>query len=400
LSVRIVDWLGWVSRAVLGARQRSLLTALGIAIGIAAVALLTSIGEGVRLYLMDSFSQFGTRIIAVTPGRTTTQGMAGMLKTVKPLTLEDAQQLRSLPYLEAIVPVVNGTARVEAGRLGRDTDVFGVGHQAAQAWKFQVAQGRFLPADDALNARAFAVLGHKLRQELFPAQQPVGQLIRVGGQRFRVIGVMESKGQFLGFDLDDVVYIPTVRALSLFNLEGLQELDIVFSENTTSADMAKRIKRALIALHGEEDFTLFTQEDMLSSLDNILRIMTLAVAALGGISLLVGGVGVLTIMTTALHERIAEIGLLRALGSTRRQILSLFLGEAMLLASLGGAAGLLAVIALVLIVGVLAPDLPLALQPVYLLAALALSTLIGLLAGIAPAWRASRMNPIEALRTE
>jgi putative ABC transport system permease protein len=398
--MRWTDFLHWVLKAVLGQRQRSFLTSLGIAIGIASVALLTSIGEGVRLYMLDSFSQFGTRIIAITPGKTSTQGMGGLLKTIKPLTLQDAQELSRLPYVEAVVPMVMGTGKVEAPTRSRDVDILGVGHQADVAWQFKVALGRFLPDDEYESARAYAVLGAKLRREIFPSSNPLGQFVRVGGNRFRVIGVMEKKGQFLGIDLDDIVYIPTSRALQLFDRDSLMEVDIVFSEQTTSSEMSKRVKEKLIAMHGRDDVTLFTQEDMLNTLDNILSIMTLGVAALGGISLVVGGVGVLTIMTVALRERTAEIGLLRALGCTRKKTLLLFLGEAVLLANLGGLAGLLIVILLVVATNYFAPALPLALNPLYLLIAWLIASLVGLLAGIAPAWQASHLNPIEALREE
>lgn len=387
-------------RAVSGNRQRSGLTVLGIAIGIAAVALLTSVGEGLRLYVMDSFSQFGTRIIAVSPGKVTTQGMAGILSSTKPLRIEDAEALRGLPYVDAVVSVVSGTGRVEYGRMGRDTNVMGVSHQAAMAWQIAVSQGRFLPADDPVSARAYAVLGAKLKRELFGAASPLGERIRVGGARFRVVGVMEEKGQLLGFDLDDVVYIPASRGLQLFNRTSLMEVDIIFDERANAADMSRRIRERLTQLHGREDFTLFTQQDMLGSLDNILRILTLVVAALGGISLLVGGVGVLTIMTTALQERTAEIGLLAALGCTARQIMALFLGEAIMLAAAGGIAGIALVVLVISGAKLMAPDLPLALNPLYLFLALLLSMGVGLVSGIAPAIRAAGFNPIEALRDE
>lgn len=396
----LTDWLRWVFHAVVTARVRSLLTALGIGIGIAAVTLLTSIGEGIRVYLLESFSQFGTRIIAITPGKATTHGLAGLLTTIRPLTLEDAALLGELPHVEAVVPLVQGTARIEAGRYSRDTDVYGVGPQMDSAWRFKVAAGRFLPADDPDNSRYFAVIGSRVRDELFRNANPLGALVRVGGSRFRVIGVMASKGQLLGFDLDDAIYIPAGIAMQMFNRESLMEVDVVFRETATSAEMRERIKQALIRRHGDEDFTLMTQEDMLETLDKILTTLKTAIGGLGGVALVVGGVGVLTIMTTALKERTGEIGLLRAVGCTRRQVLWLFLGEAVLLSGLGGLLGLAIVAVLVVALNTFAPALPIALQPLYMLMSLVLSCGVGLAAGITPALRAAGLDPIEALRSE
>ncbi|HET8711232.1 MAG TPA: ABC transporter permease [Spongiibacteraceae bacterium] len=396
--MRISDGFFWVSRSVLSQRQRSLLTALGIAIGIAAVALLTSVGEGLRVYLLDMFSSFGTRIITVSAGKTTTQGQVGMIKTVRPLTEEDAEALRKLPHVRSTIAYLQGAVRVDSGRRQRNTQVIAVDPDMPQTWNMHVALGRFLPNDST--SRPYVVLGYKVRKELFDDANPLGESVRVGEYRFRVIGVMESKGQLLGFDLDDVVYIPTTRGLQLLNQEGVAGIDIAFDEQTNSAEMSKRITRLMKALHGREDFTLFTQEDMLASLNRILHFITLAIAGLGSISLIVGGVGVATIMTTALRERMSEIGLLRALGATRQQTLALFLGEAVVLAGIGGVAGISLIVLLVGIAKFFVPGLPLALQPFYLFLAFLLSTAVGLIAGIMPAWRASLLDPIQALRQE
>lgn len=398
--MRAIDALQWVLCALRAGRLRTALTASGIGIGIAAVILLTAVGEGLRLYVLDSFSQFGSRIVKVSPGKNQTMGMAGVLNTVRPLTIADGEAIRRLRDVQYVVPIVMGTGRVSNGLRGRDTDIFGVGSDASVAWRMPVAVGNFLPADDPENARPFAVLGSKLRRELFADENPLGQFVRIGGTRFRVIGVMESKGNFLGTDLDEIAYIPTSRALQLFNRSNLQEMDVVFTENTTTENISNNIRKLIHELHGDDDVTLFSQDDMLSSLDRILSLLTIAIAALGSISLLVGGVGVLTIMSTTLRERTAEIGLLRALGTTKQQLLLLFLGEAVLLSVCGGVLGLSVVALLLGLLKSLAPSMPITIQPFYFILSFGLSALVGLLSGIAPAWRASRLDPIEALRSE
>lgn len=398
--MRLRDGFALTTSALTSRPLRSLLTMLGVAIGIAAVALLTAIGEGLRGYVLDNFSQFGTRIIAIHPGKTQTGGLGGILSSVRPLSLSDADALRRLPHVEAVVPLIQGAGDIQYGQFSRSSDIFGAGHQLAQAWRFRLSLGQFLPPARDGRSPPYAVLGHKLRVELFGEDNPLGQAVRIGGTRFRVIGVMEEKGQLLGFDLDDIAYIPVDWAQALFNREGLMEIDLVFGPGTASVPMAERIRALLIERHGMEDFNLTTQDDMLASLGRILAVLTYAIAALGGVSLLVGAVGILTIMATTVGERTAEIGLLRAIGASPRQVLGLFLAEATLLSLAGGLLGLLLMALLLGLLHLAAPDLPLALRPAFLLLALLLSALIGMLAGLAPARAAARLHPVQALRGE
>nr|WP_251701986.1 ABC transporter permease [Pseudomonas boanensis] len=398
--MRLQDGFALTASALTSRPLRSLLTMLGVAIGIAAVALLTAIGEGLRGYVLDNFSQFGTRIIAIHPGKTQTGGLGGILSSVRPLTPADAEALGRLPHVEAVVPIIQGTGDIQFQQFSRSSDIIGGGHQLAEAWRFQLALGQFLPPARDGRSPPYAVLGQKLRTELFGDANPLGELVRIGGTRFRVIGVMEKKGQLLGFDLDDIAYIPVDWAQSLFNREGLMEIDVVFNAGIGSVQLAERIRAALIERHGEEDFSITTQDDMLASLGRILSVLTIAIGALGGISLLVGAVGILTIMTTTVGERTAEIGLLRAVGASPRQVLGLFLAEAILLSLAGGLLGLVLMGILLGGLHLALPGLPLALSPGVLILAMVLSGVIGVMAGIAPARAAARLHPVDALRGE
>jgi putative ABC transport system permease protein len=399
--MRIADLLRLTGSAILAHRQRSLLTGLGIAVGIAAVVLLTAIGEGVQRFVLAEFTQFGTNLIAVTPGKTGTFGMSGaVVSTVRPLSLADAEAMARLPSVQAVVPVVQGNAAVEADGRTRRTMVIGAGAAVPEVWQIRPALGRFLPGDDPRRARAFAVLGSKVRSELFGNESPLGERVRIGSETYRVIGVMESKGQMLGFDLDDTVYIPIGRAMAMFNRQSLMEVDLLYAPGADPDVVSENAEALLIERHGQEDFTIITQDQMLEVLGSVLDILTAAVGALGGISLLVGGIGILTIMTIAVNERIGEIGLLRALGASRRQILALFLGEAVILSAAGGVAGLVLGGGLAWLITWLIPALPAHPAWDYTLAALLTAAAIGLAAGAAPALRAARLDPVAALRNE
>ena len=395
------DFLRLTGTALLAHKLRSFLTLLGIAVGIAAVVLLTSIGEGIHRFVLAEFTQFGTNIIAINPGKTSTHGMSmGVFGTVRPLSLEDAEALRRLPQASAVVPVVQGNAEVSGNNRVRRTTVYGVGPEFPEAFRMPVDRGRFLPADDPVAPRAFVVLGDKVRSELFGSANPLGQRIRVGGDRYRVIGTMAPKGQVLGVDLDDSVYIPAARGLELFNRDSLMEIDVLYPEHADVEQVVAAIERVLIARHGREDFTITTQQQMLDVLGSILNVLTIAVGAIGGISLLVGGIGIVTIMTISVRERTAEIGLLNALGARRGQVLGLFLGEAVVLSAIGGLAGLALGIGLGQVLALALPALPVHTPWSFVVLAESVAILIGLVAGVVPALRAARLDPVEALRAE
>ncbi|WP_020561640.1 ABC transporter permease [Methylosarcina fibrata] len=388
-------------RTLISHKLRSALTVIGLIIGIAAVVILTSIGRGIHTFVLSEFTQFGTHLIAVSPGKKTTFGISGAtISTVRPLTIADAVGLSKLPAILAVVPVVQGNARVEGGARQRRTNVLGVGGSVPEVWRLKTAAGRFLPAEEETNPRALAVLGHKLAVELFGSDNPLGRRIRIGSDRYRVIGTMEKKGQMLGFDMDDTLYIPAAKALELFDRESLMEIDLLYQSRLPVDAVVNSVKKLLIARHRFEDFTIVTQNQMLKTMDSILNILTLAVAALGSISLFVGSVGILTIMTIAVSERVSEIGLLRAIGAERSVIFKLFLCEALGLSTAGGLAGVILGILAIRIIGIALPALPVELAWAYIAAAFLVSIVIGAAAGVAPAMKAARLEPLEALRAE
>lgn len=394
------DLVAYTFGAVRTQPGRSLLTVTGIAIGVAAVVLLTAIGEGVHRFVLAEFTQFGTNLIAVAPGKTSTMGMSGaMISNVRPLSMADARALEQVPDVDAVVPVVQGNAAVEWGGRSRRTMVFGAGAKVPEIWAMRPVIGRFLP-DGAGAARAFAVLGAKLADELFKGVSPLGARVRVGGEPYRVIGVMGRKGQMLGFDLDDTVFIPVERALAMFDRDSLMEIDLLYDRAADSDAVAERVRAMLQRRHGSEDFTITTQDQMLEVLGSVLDVLTAVVGALGGISLAVGGIGILTIMTIAVRERRREIGLLRALGAQRGQILMLFLLEAVLLALLGGILGLAVGVGGAWLIGALVPALPTETAWNFVIIAEVVAVLIGLVAGVLPALRAAALDPVAALHEE
>lgn len=398
----LADSVNLALRAIAAQRLRSVLTLLGIAVGIASVILLTSIGEGIHRFVLAEFTQFGTNIATISPGKVKTSGPTptGIPTSVRPLTLDDARALRNLPHVTGMTATVWGNTEVGANGRLRRTTVNGVGADMPSVYSVKVRSGQFLPDEALENARAFVVLGSKLKSELFGSANALGERLRVGNLQFRVIGVLEAKGQFLGIDLDDAAYIPTARAMELYNRDGVMKIDLAYAQGMPAADVVAGVKASLMARHGREDFTITTQEDMLRTLSNILDVLTMAVGALGSISLLVGGVGIVTIMTIAVSERTGEIGLMVALGARRRTILGLFLGEAVALSALGGVIGLVLGIGLAQMLHLALPALPVHTPLSFVLLAEGIAIGIGLLAGVLPARSAAQLDPVQALRSE
>jgi putative ABC transport system permease protein len=388
--------------AVRGHRLRSMLSVLGIAIGIASIILLTSIGEGTRRYLLAQFSEFGTNILAINPGKVDTYGIPGIFGgTTHKLSLADAEALRRVRGVESVVPIAMGQARVSGNGRGRSVLVYGTTSDIAGVMKLETGQGSFLPEGDPRRGSLVAVLGPKLKTELFGDENALGRFVRVAETRLRVIGVVSPKGRMLGMDLDDSAYVPVATAMRMFNMDELQEVDVSFAHPDLSEGVAERVRKLLIDRHGgKEDFTLYTMSEMLRVFDRVMNAITAGMGAVAAISLLVGAIGVFTMMWISVGERVGEIGLLRAIGATTREVHGLFLFEAVLLTLVGGALGVIGGLAISLGLRLVVPGLPLYTPVEYIGAAFAVSALTGIIAGVLPARRAAQLHPVEALRAE
>jgi putative ABC transport system permease protein len=386
--------------ALRGHRLRTALTLLGMAIGIAAVVLLTALGEGARLYVTDQFASLGSNLLIVLPGRTETTGnMPFIGGTPRDLTLQDAEAiLTRLPRVRRLAPLSVGTGRVGYRDRRRQMTVLGSTADLLEVRRLAVAAGRFLPRLDADRAAPVAVIGRTVQRELFGEENPLGRSIRIGDWRFRVIGVLAGKGQSIGVDMDDVVIVPVASGLRIFNQSSLFRILVEVSAHAEIEAARAEIIDLLRGRHdGEEDVTLLTQDSVLSAFNRILGALTLGLTGIAAISLAVAGIGIMNVMLVSVSERTSEIGLLKALGAAPAAILRVFLAEATLLSTLGGGIGLLAGYGGARLLARLLPALPATPPDWAVAAALAVSLGAGILFGVLPARRAARLDPVAAL---
>jgi len=390
--------------ALMSNKVRSTLTTLGVIIGVLAVILLVSIGEGARAYIQQELQGLGTNILIITQGKTETSGGSMMMAaagTQQKLIYDDALALKRRCWaVTETVPVVLGTTRVKYRNRGRDTTVIGVTPEFSDVRNIQVEIGTNITQTDVDTSRRVAVLGRVVKDELFGGANPLGKLIVLGESRYRVIGVTEHKGETLGFDMDDIVIIPTTAGQELFDTDRLFEI-LVKVDNKENIDVAtQQIKDVLIKRHdGKEDFTITDQADMLSVMTKIMGIMTAVLAGIAGISLMVGGIGIMNIMLVSVRERTREIGIRKAVGATRKDILLQFLIESMTLSLVGGGIGIFLATSIGLILPLFTP-LPTSISLWSIALAFTFSAGVGVFFGVYPAFKASRLDPIEALRYE
>jgi putative ABC transport system permease protein len=399
--MRVADLLNFAWQVVRGSLARTLLILLAMGIGVAAVVMVTALGEGARLYVANQFGSLGSNLIIVLPGRSETAGaMPGVLvgKTPRDLTLEDALALKRSHAVRRIAPLIIGAGDVRAGARSREAPVLGSTAELIDNRQMEMAQGTFLPPGDPRHSQPVCVLGATVASELFGTRSALGEWLRVGDRRFRVLGVMKIQGESLGSNTDEIVIVPLAAAQALFNTEALFRVLVEAKSRDQIAD-AKADAEEIIRLRheGERDVTVITQDAVLATFDRILNALTLTVASIAAISLAVAGILIMNVMLIAVTQRRREIGLLKALGATGRQIRLVFFTEAMLLASGGAAAGL-AVGELGRSVAVLLyPSIPFQAPWWALVAAPATALVTAVLFTVAPARRAAMLDPVQAL---
>jgi putative ABC transport system permease protein len=381
-------------------RLRTGLSLLAVTIGATAILLLTALGDAAKRYVIEQFAAFGTNVVAVLPGRVETSGFgAGVAGGTRDLTLEDAEDLRrrARAVLE-VTPFSLGAARAEYEQRNRDVFVIGTTNAYARILHLSVATGRFLPVGDTRRGEPVVVLGSKLRHALFGSENPLGRSVRLGGWRFRVIGVLGPKGQSLGIDFDEPAIVPVAAGMRLFNHSGLNRIIVQAPDEASIPTTLRQVRAILVERHKGEDFTLVTQDAMLQSFRSIINALTLALAVIAAISLAVAGIGIMNVMLVSVSERVSEVGLLKALGGHGRQILSLFLAEALLLSGAGAVCGLLLGTILIHAASRMWSELPIATNPAWALAILVFALCAGAVFGMIPARRAARLPAADALR--
>jgi putative ABC transport system permease protein len=387
-------------------RLRSLLTMLGIVIGNASVITLVGVGRGAQNLAANQLSNLGANVLFVVPGNNDTRRQG--IETPKTLVLEDARAIaEQVPSVRRVAPQITLSEVVQAGSLSASATVTGVTPEFLEVRSFEVAQGRFLNDADLRSARNVAVIGPDLREKLLPRGPAIGQRLRVRDQSFEVIGVLEPKGAVFGSNQDETVYVPlTTMVARLSGRDPTYGISLSFisvearDEKSTGA-AAFQITNLLRQRHRilrEDDFAVRSQKDAQQIVGTITGGLTLMLGAIGAVSLLVGGIGIMNIMLVSVSERTEEIGLRKALGARSDDVLTQFLVESLVLASLGGLIGSAVGLGTVAVVAAVTP-LPATISPLMVLSTAAVSGSIGLFFGVVPARRAAGLDPIVALRS-
>lgn len=397
----LLDTLRFAATAALGYRLRTALMILAMAIGVAAVVMLTALGDGARRYVVDQFSSLGTNLVIVLPGRSGTGGFNpanAITSTPRDLTIDDAAALRRASAVKVLAPLAVGTSEISYGGRLREVMIAGSTAEMLPVRHFEMALGSFLPEEDWSRGSPVAVIGAKVQEEVFGTEPAVGRLVRIGDRRVRVVGVLKSTGQGLGMNTDELVIVPVSLAQSLFNTNTLFRILVEAKSRELIPEARTQVLEILKARHGgEEDVTVITQDAMLATFDKLLRALTAAVGGIAAISLAVAGILVMNVMLVAVTQRTGEIGLLKALGATSAHIRVTFLAEAAMLSAVGALVGYGLGMAGAAVIRQLFPAFP-AYPPNWaVLAGLGTAMATGLLFGVMPARRAAELDPVQAL---
>ncbi len=395
------DLLRLALRAVARSPVRSALLLLAMAIGVAAVVVLTSLGEAARRYVRQEFAALGTNLLIVLPGRSETVGGAPAMfagETPRDLTIADAMALLRADAVRRVAPLVIGEAKASVLERERQVPILGATDSLLEIRRWRMAQGRFLPAGDAERGANVCVIGPRVRRELFGARPALGAWLRLGDRRFRVIGVLGTSGRSIGLDVEDLVILPVAAAQAVLDAPSLFRIMVEARSRAQVPRARRQIQEVLRERHqGEEDVTVVTQDAVLATFDRILRALTLTVAGIAAISLGVAGILIMNVMLVSVAQRTAEIGLMKALGAPGPGILALFLTEAVLLSLAGAACGLALGAASSGAIARIYPALEMRPAPWAVAAAVGTAIAAGLVFGVAPARRAARLDPVRAL---
>ena len=399
--MRSPDLLRFNLRLLTGQWFRTLMTLLATAVGVAAVLLLTGMGEGARRFVLEEFNLLGNDVLIVLPGRKETTGGIPPLtgEGTRDLTLADAEAVLKLPGVRAVAPLVVGLTQAEAAGRNREQMVVGTSLEFFRIRQLGAAQGRLLPELPLDRAEAVCVIGSDVRRALFDQQPVLGRWLRTGDRRCRIIGVLEDRGVSFGTDMKDTVIIPVASAQQLFNTQGLFRLFVQVRHLDLIDSLKPEILDLIQARHqGERDITLISQDSLLGVFDDVLQLLTLAVGAIAAISLVVAGILIMNITLISVSQRTPEIGLLKALGASERQVHRLFLSEALMMTLIGAALGVVIGYTLLWTGHWLWPQFPVSVPLWALAGAVLLALAVALMVAWLPARKAARLPPVLALK--